>query len=384
MDKETLSNYGWIVILVLILAVMLALASPFGTFVAGAIKSTTAGLFSVNQAALGSAGIDVNDMVFENCEHLETEIRNTTADYSGDTCCKNCGKVLGTGTYTIPEGGKYTAADGTVYNPGDGFPETVTTGDKYQYGDYEYRYNEDYGARNGGWVADESLNGWGVRYINRGKAVPDAILKTINNSPIISLHATFRECVALTTAPEIPNTVSDLSYTFYACSSLKTYNGSVATDGDFSSYIIPESVVNMYGSFGSTPLTKPPVIPQYVTNMANTFSQCSNLTEFPNIPNGVTNMRMTFFYCSALTDATEVIIPVSVTDIADCFQFCTSLVGTMRIDCNPEIYTYCFQGVNFKTQNLTLAGDSTMLDTIGSSSNSSYCRTCNGHCNGNH
>jgi hypothetical protein len=68
MDKETLSHYGWIVVLVLILAVMLALATPFGSFIAGAIKSTTAGLFSVNQAALGSAGIDVNDMVFENCE----------------------------------------------------------------------------------------------------------------------------------------------------------------------------------------------------------------------------------------------------------------------------------------------------------------------------
>ena len=30
MDKETLSNYGWIVICVLVLAVMIALATPFG------------------------------------------------------------------------------------------------------------------------------------------------------------------------------------------------------------------------------------------------------------------------------------------------------------------------------------------------------------------
>ena len=57
MDKETLSNYGWIVILVLILAVMLALATPFGTFVADAIKSTTQGLFDVNQSALNSTGL---------------------------------------------------------------------------------------------------------------------------------------------------------------------------------------------------------------------------------------------------------------------------------------------------------------------------------------
>ena len=57
MDKETLSNYGWIVILVLILAVMLALATPFGNFIAGAIKATTAGFFNVNGNALGSVAL---------------------------------------------------------------------------------------------------------------------------------------------------------------------------------------------------------------------------------------------------------------------------------------------------------------------------------------
>ncbi len=57
MDKETLSNYGWIVICVLVLAVMLALATPFGTFVADAIKSTTQGLFDVNKSALNSTGL---------------------------------------------------------------------------------------------------------------------------------------------------------------------------------------------------------------------------------------------------------------------------------------------------------------------------------------
>ena len=57
MDKETLSNYGWIVICVLVLAVMIALATPFGTFVSDAIKSTTQGLFDVNQNALNSTGL---------------------------------------------------------------------------------------------------------------------------------------------------------------------------------------------------------------------------------------------------------------------------------------------------------------------------------------
>jgi hypothetical protein len=65
MDKETLSHYGWIVILVLILAVLLALASPFGNFVAGAIKATTAGFFGVNESALGAVGITIPGQDFE-------------------------------------------------------------------------------------------------------------------------------------------------------------------------------------------------------------------------------------------------------------------------------------------------------------------------------
>ena len=33
MDKETLSNYGWVVICVIVLAIMIALATPFGEYI---------------------------------------------------------------------------------------------------------------------------------------------------------------------------------------------------------------------------------------------------------------------------------------------------------------------------------------------------------------
>ena len=36
MDKSTLSNYGWVVIVTLVLSVMLAFATPFGSYVARA------------------------------------------------------------------------------------------------------------------------------------------------------------------------------------------------------------------------------------------------------------------------------------------------------------------------------------------------------------
>ncbi len=70
MDKETLSNYGWIVICVLVLAVMIALAGPFGNFVADAVKSTTQGLFDVNQNALDAAGVP--GLTVEDQEFIDT------------------------------------------------------------------------------------------------------------------------------------------------------------------------------------------------------------------------------------------------------------------------------------------------------------------------
>ncbi len=57
MDKNTLSNYGWIVIAVLVLSVMIALATPFGNYIKTATESTLDGLISVNDNAL-AAGIN--------------------------------------------------------------------------------------------------------------------------------------------------------------------------------------------------------------------------------------------------------------------------------------------------------------------------------------
>ncbi len=52
MDKETLSNYGWVVICVLVLVVMIALATPFGKYIASAVSRTTEALFKTSKSAL--------------------------------------------------------------------------------------------------------------------------------------------------------------------------------------------------------------------------------------------------------------------------------------------------------------------------------------------
>ena len=70
MDKETLSNYGWVVICVLVLVVMIALATPFGKFIADAVKNTTQALYDTTKGALNAglgdaANVSISDPSFE-------------------------------------------------------------------------------------------------------------------------------------------------------------------------------------------------------------------------------------------------------------------------------------------------------------------------------
>ena len=347
MDKETLSNYGWIVVLVLVLAVMLALATPFGSFIAGAIKSTTAGLFSVNQAALGSAGIDVNDMVFENCNHLETEIRNATDTYTGDTCCKACGAVLQAGQTVrakVPEGGKYTAADGTVYNPGDEMPETATNGDKYEYGDYIYTYRP-------------SCRGWEVRVNDKSKTEYGAILESINGISVTNMDYTFQDCQSLVIAPAIPNGVTSMIRTFASCSKLTTAPAIPSHVTDMSSAFIKcislitppdmsraSSVTDMSGVFQDCKsLATAPIIPNGVTDMTNAFKNCTSLKVAPAIPSTVTNMSYTFQGCKSLTTAPDLSKCVQLTGLTYTFNNCTSLVIAPAIPSTIAHMTGTFQ-----------------------------------------
>ncbi len=64
--------YGWVVICVLVLVVMIALATPFGKYIAEAVKNTTESLFTVSKNALttclgDAAGVTVvkpDDIVY--------------------------------------------------------------------------------------------------------------------------------------------------------------------------------------------------------------------------------------------------------------------------------------------------------------------------------
>ncbi len=186
----------------LVLAVMIALASPFGTYVSDAVASTTNGLFETEKNALAVVGIDVDN-----------------GTLNGDGTITPPPYELKAGA-EIPEGCTYTPKGGTELTSGT--MPTLQNGDIFTDTDYKYTY---------------STSGWGVAVLDTTKTEYGAILESINGQPITSLQGTFFNCTSLETAPAIPSSVTMMQYTFLNCNSLETAPA------------IPSSVTNMIGTF---------------------------------------------------------------------------------------------------------------------------------------
>ena len=243
MDKETLSNYGWIVICVLVLAVMIALATPFGDFVADAIKSTSQGLFDTSQNAMDSLG-------------------NLTK--SPEWLARNHADV-------IPEGGiYYVNSTCRILSAGDKFPAESMNNDIYTYGDYRYTYVGLY-------------DGWNVVAADKEKDVYAEFLITINKKSIVSMEGAFDGCTNLVASPSIPKTVVIMKDAFRDCTSL-----TVAPD-------IHEGVFQLENTFWNcSSISNTPSIPTTAHNMNGTFYGCTSLSGNIKVP------------CSALIDGNTI------------------------------------------------------------------------------
>ena len=166
----------------------------------------------------------------------------------------------------------------------------------------------------------------------------------------IDLTYCFSGCESLTTAPAIPNGVTNMFGCFRGCINLTT------------APTIPNTVTNMYYCFYQCEsLTTAPAIPNGVTNMRDCFRGCINLTIAPTIPNTVTDMRGCFQQCTSLATAST--IPSGVTAMTYCFYGCTALTGKVTIDANPSVYTKCMAGTQ---QEIVLTGSSAQLQNIAS------------------
>ena len=225
MDKETLSNYGWVVICVLVLAVMIALATPFGHYIEGAVKNTTSGMFGASSNALDTVGISIGEDNWGSANSNGGNKEPISLNHSG----------------TIPDGGIYTTGAGQVLTASAAFP-ALQDGDTYEYGDYKYTYYT-------------FLGNWEPQVIDKSKTHYNDMLEVVNGLPITSIDGVFENCVNLVEAPAIPATAIEWGSAFANCKSLKV------------APVIPEGVKGLSQAFANcTALTAKPAIPSTSQN----------------------------------------------------------------------------------------------------------------------
>lgn len=156
--------------------------------------------------------------------------------------------------YIVPEGCTYYYADGTEISAGNEVRSPAAEGDRLVDKMYEYTYSTD-------------IDGWKASTIASTLFGCDPFRAEINCKPLISLAGIFAGDMFLGECPEIPDSVTDLRYAFYNCSSL-----AVAPT-------IPDGVIDMEATFyGCIGLLKAPEIPASVKNMTQAFAGCSNLS----------------------------------------------------------------------------------------------------------
>lgn len=129
-------------------------------------------------------------------------------------------------------------------------------------------------------------------------------------SQITNLHYAF-SATRITSAPIIPNSVTDMVDTFASCLNLTTPP------------TLPPNLINMSGCFRTSGITTAPFIPSTVRDVGGAFSNCKNLTTFPVIPTGVTNMSFCFANSANMEGTGD--IPYGVTHAYSTFNGCTKL-----------------------------------------------------------
>ena len=295
----------------------------------GEVKTTTTG-FSQNQGG-GQAGTD-----------------GTFAPGNGGSGETPDDDIVTTGNI-IPDGGKYTSADGTIYEAGTEMPE-IQVGDIYEYMDYTYQYKKYYQSYNDSGWKSMSHDGWGVRVNDIEKSSYTDILNDINGKPIVSLHCTFSHCQSLISTPKIPDSAIDfnrtfqlcsslvdassfqpktaisMAYTFLKCSSLKflpdlsntnitnllhTFDSCIGVDNtEWNNLKLPYNVQKLEGTFKSSSVENVSLIkiPDSVTSLSYAFRGCKNIKNLDGfiVPSNVMDLNYTFSYCENLTDVSGI------------------------------------------------------------------------------
>ena len=201
-----------------------------------------------------------------------------------------------------------------------------------------------YGAYNGGFFKSNPFNfGWDNSLSIGTQANTGSIITNANELYIMNAFYMYFRCGNLTDtficnpslisgAPANYNPMkfcTNMAYTFSGCTN---FNQPVT---------IPNGVTNMANTFyGCTNFNQPVTIPNGVTNMAYTFFGCTNFNQPVTIPNGVTNMAYTFFECNNFNQ--PVTISNGVTNMAYTFFECTNFNQPVTIPNGVTNMVYTF------------------------------------------
>lgn len=179
-------------------------------------------------------------------------------------------------------------------------------------------------GRSSGYKENYVLNGETISNYNadgtiKGK-VPAYISEDGGESfiAVTSMVHTFYACDKLIKAPEIPDTITNMSITFY-----KSANLTAAPNR------IPDSVINLDYSFANcTQLNTIPIIGKNVIDMTSSFSGTSIKTT-TDIPSSVKNLQDSFQDCPMLEEAKE--LNTSVENLKNTFRNCPNLKNTPNV-----------------------------------------------------
>ena len=280
MDKETLSKYGWVVIVIIVLVILMSFAAPFGNYFS---NSTMAILDSLTNAMAGEAGFVDADKIFS--EHFGS-INNSNSS--------------ATTSYTLEE----IEADEHLYAIGKTQPEYVVA-----------EFNDDYTevviTKNGD-ESDGLMMDWADMTTGNVQISPMvenvATLQTavieegvasVGGAAFLGMSPDFSERKTFLTSVVFPNSLQTIgAMAFYYCDKLVDMK-------------LPENLTNIEESaFAYCESLKSVVIPKGVTVInREAFGDCSSLEEV-TLHDEITRIENhAFNYCDNLKTIT---IPSSV------------------------------------------------------------------------
>ena len=191
----------------------------------------------------------------------------------------------------------------------------------------------------------------------------------------------FYGCKSLEEVSDIPDTVTDMCAAFKGCEKLVSISGGLPSGitelrNTFENCTslqmapeIPASVTSLYAAFkNASALQAAPEIPAGVTNMDWTFSGCKGLLMPPVLPDALTSLTNTFSDCTALQEVPAV-IPAGVTRMTMTYYGCTSLVLAPEVPSTVEIMEYTYKNCTGLTYASPISSKVKQTDVFAGCSN---------------